>query len=260
MFTNLLRVAVFLSVNAMAVSGAFVPDFRVRPDDYTVLMAADAKRPPELKPFQAGAHGKFHVTGWTRPEQALEWEITVPEEDAYSINVLLRRHGSQALRVELTGATQTVSGLVPASLRGWTRQTLDGLLRLPAGKQRLVLRARSANDTNSFNASVFSIELVRPAVRERLHLAALKLRSDTRWFQECRYGLMCHWTSESFPRHGERKPYDQAVREFDVEGFAVQVAANGRRFRRLHHFARSAFLSRAVGIARPHSAGPDRPA
>ena len=143
MFTNLRRVAVFLSVNAMAVSGAFVPDFRVRPDDYTVLMAADAKRPPELKPFQAGAHGKFHVTGWTRPEQALEWEIAVPEEDAYSINVLLLRHGSQALRVEVTSATQTVNGLVPASLRGWTRQTLDGQLRVPAGEQRLVLRHRA---------------------------------------------------------------------------------------------------------------------
>ncbi len=163
-----LCIAALLSVNAMAVSGAFVSDFRVRPDDYTVLMAADAQRPPELKPFQAGAHGKFHVTGWTRPEQAFEWEITVPEENAYSINVLLRRQGSQALRVEVTGARQTVSGLAPGSLRGWTRQTLDGLLRLPAGKQRLILWARSSNDTNSFNASVFSIELVRPAVRKGL--------------------------------------------------------------------------------------------
>jgi hypothetical protein len=227
---NILTGVAFLSASAMAVSGAFVPDFRVRPDDYTVFVAADAKRSPELKPFQAGAHGKFHVTGWTRPEQALEWEITVPEEDAYSINVLLRRHGNQALRVEVKSATQTVSSLIPASLRGWTRQTLDGLLQLPAGQQRLLLRARSPDGTNHFNADVFSIELVRPAVRERLHAAALKLRSDTRWLQECRYGLMCHWTSQSFPRRGERKPYDQAVREFDVESFARQVQQTGAGF------------------------------
>jgi hypothetical protein len=240
-FAKCLRLAALLSLDAIAVSGAFVPDLWVRPDDYTVLMAADAQRPPELKPFQEGAHGKFHVTGWTRPGQALEWEITVPEEDAYSINVLLRRHGSQALRLEVTGAAQTLSSLVPASLRGWTRVTLDGILRLPAGKQRLVLKARSPTDTNDFSASVFSIELVRPAVRERLHLAALKLRSDTRWFQKCRYGLMCHWTSESFPRRGERKPYDQAVREFDVEGFAQQVQQTGAGFvvfttSHAHHF------------------------
>ena len=45
---------------------SFVPDFRLKPEDYTVLMAADAKLPTGLKPFQAGAHGKFHVTGWNR--------------------------------------------------------------------------------------------------------------------------------------------------------------------------------------------------
>ena len=135
-------------MNALAVSGAFVPDYHIRPDDYTVLMAADATRPPELKPFQAGAHGKFHVAGWSQPEQALEWEFTVPEEDAYSVNVLLLRQESQVLRLEVTGAAQALSGWVPASQRGWTRQTLDGLLRLPAGKQRLVLRARSSNDTS----------------------------------------------------------------------------------------------------------------
>lgn len=230
MISNPLLAAAVLGVNAMAVSGAFVPDFRVRPDDYTVLMAADAQRPPELKPFQAGAHGKFHVTGWTRPEQALAWEITVPEEDAYSVNILLRQQGRQAFCVEVAGATQALSGSVPAPLRGWTRQTLDGLLRLPAGKQRLTLRARSLNGTHGFNASVFSIELVRPAVRERLHAAALKLRSDTRWLQECRYGLMCHWTSQTFPRRGERKPYAQAVQDFDVEGFASQVQETGAGF------------------------------
>jgi len=67
-------------------------------------------------------------------------------------------------------------------------------------------------------------------VREQLHAAALKLRADTRWFQACRYGLMCHWTSQSFPRHGERKPYADAVRDFDVEGFAAQVQDTGAGF------------------------------
>lgn len=222
-----LLAAILLVPLAALHSAEFVPDFKIKPDDYTVLMAVDAKRPPDLKPFQAGSHGKFYVTGWTQPEQACEWEIIVPEEDAYSVNVLLRRQGSEALRVAVRSVKQTVSGLVPASLHGWTRQTLDGLLRLPAGKQRIVLSACASNDTNCFNASVFSIELIRPAVRERLHAAALKLRSDTRWFQECRYGLMCHWTSQSFPRRGERKPYDQAVQDFDVESFARQVQQTG---------------------------------
>jgi len=225
----LLLLAISLALPALAAE-SFVPDFRIKPDDYTVLMAADVKLPPGLKPFQAGAHGKFHVTGWTRPEQALEWEISVLQADTYAVNVLLRRHGNQPMVVDVIGARQTLNGTVPESARGWTRLSLDGTLHLPASQQRLVLRAHALNETNSFNASLFSVELVRPAVRERLHAAALKLRADTRWLQDCRYGLMCHWTSQSFPRRGERKPYAQAVQDFDVEGFARQVQETGAGF------------------------------
>jgi len=53
-----------LALPALAAQ-SFVPDFRIKPDDYSVLMGADAKLSPGMKPFQAGAHGKFHVTGWT---------------------------------------------------------------------------------------------------------------------------------------------------------------------------------------------------
>ena len=209
---------------------SFIPDFHVKPDDYTVLMAVDARRSQDLKPFQAGAHGKFHVTGWTRPEQSLEWEVTVPQEDSYSVNVLLRRHGSQPLSLEVIAAGQKVIAEMPPALRGWTRRSLEGALRLPAGKQRVVLRAQATEHTNSFNVSLLSLELVRLAVRERLHTAALRLRADPRWLQEARFGLMCHWTSESAPRQGTRKPYAQAVQDFDVEGFAQQAQATGAGF------------------------------
>jgi len=54
----------------------FKPDFRIRPDDYTVLMAHDARLPEGLKCCQAVAHGKFQVEGWTRPDQALIWQCS----------------------------------------------------------------------------------------------------------------------------------------------------------------------------------------
>jgi hypothetical protein len=229
---SLLLIAVLTPAWPVVVGAAesFVPSFRLQPDDYTVLMAADAKLPPGLKPFQAGAHGKFHVTGRTRPEQSLDWEITVPQEDAYAANVLLRLHGNQPLTLELSSAGKRVTATVPPAERGWTRQPLEGLLRPPAGRQRLVLRAHAPDATNSFNASVLSVELVRPAARDRLHAAALKLRADTRWLQECRYGLMCHWTTQSCPRRGQPKPYAQAVQDFDVEGFANQMQSTGAGF------------------------------
>ena len=57
-------------------------------------MAADLKLSPGRNPFQAGAHGKFQVAGWTDPEPLIEWDITVPEEEACSVDVLLRREGT----------------------------------------------------------------------------------------------------------------------------------------------------------------------
>ena len=222
-------IAISLALPVVA-ADSFVPGFRLKPDDYTVLMAADAKLPPGLKPFQAGAHGKFHVTDWTRPEQVLEWEISVPRADTYAVNVLLRRHGNQPMVVEVVGAGQKLGGVAPAATPDWMRLALDGALRLPAGQQRLMLQAHAPDRTNGFSASIFSVELVRPAVRDKLHIAALKLRADTLWLQECRYGLMCHWTSQSFPRRGEPKTYAQAVQDFDVEGFAGQVQETGAGF------------------------------
>ena len=229
-----------LALPAPAV-GPFLPDFRIKPDDTTVLMAVDARLPPGLKPFQAGGHGKFFVTGWRQPEQRLEWGITVPQADEYAVNVLLRVQGNQPLVVEVSGAEQTLGGVVPGTQDGWTRFAIDGTLRLPAGQQRLVLQAHAPDKENGFDAAVLSIELVRPQVRERLHAAALKLRADTRGLQACRYGLMCHWTSQTFPRRGERKPYAQAVQEFPVEGFASQVQETGAGFvvfttSHAHHF------------------------
>jgi len=203
---------------------SFVPDGRVNPDDYTVLMAVDAPLPSGCQRFQHGGHGKFYVEGWTRPEQVFRWEVDVPETDEYAVNVLARPRHKAALTVKVSCADQSVTGRVACA--GWRRQVLDGTLRLLSGRQTITLEAVGTN----FAASVMSVELVRPVVRERLQKAARALRSDTGWMIQARYGVMVHWTSQSFPRHGPRKPYDEAVRMFDVDRFADQVEATGAGF------------------------------
>jgi hypothetical protein len=224
-----LTVVLLTAIPAMA-KNLFTADFRVRSDDYTVLMAHDARLPEGLKRFQAGAHGKFQVDGWTRSDQPLAWEVTVPDDDAYVVNVLACRNDDRPLELTVSCADRSVRGKLQSAARTWTRQTLDGTLRLPKGKQTMVLRAQSAENPAAFAASVFSLELVRPAVRERLHEAAMRLRSDTTWLQKAGYGWMSHWTSQSYPRRGGPKPYAQAVRDFDVETLANQVQEAGAGF------------------------------
>jgi hypothetical protein len=213
-----------------AAAETFVPDGRLHPDDYTVLMAADIPMPAGMKVFQPGSHGKFYAENWKSPGHVLRWEILVTDEDAFAVSILLKRDSAHPLELNVACGDQTVTGTLPAGIRGWVRQSLDGTLRLAKGKQPIALTARSSGATENFAASIFSVELVRPAMRARLHEAAVKLRADTKWLQEAKYGLMFHWTSQTVPHHGEPKPYAQAVRDFDVPGLVEQVRLTGAGF------------------------------
>lgn len=207
----------------------FMPDFRVRPDDYTVLMALDTELPAGATGHRGG-HGKFPVEGWTRAEQVFTWEVTVEQAAEYAVNILIHHHADEPLTLHVRGADGQVCGTVPAGTHRWVRLPFDGLLPLGAGPQRLTLQAHLADPAAEFRAELISIELVQPAVRDAQHARAEALRADTTWMQQGRFGLMCHWTSQAKPRHGAALPYAQAVEAFDVETFADQVQATGAGF------------------------------
>jgi hypothetical protein len=217
-------IAVGVETLAFAGAESFTPDGRVNPDDYTVLMAVDSPLPAGCRAFQPHGHGKFYAEGWSRSEQVFRWEVTVPAADEYVVNVLACRGDAAEPDVRVSCGGQTVTGKVPGG--GWICKALDGTLRLPAGKQTIALQAVCAN----FVAELMSVELVRPSVRDQLQKAALSMRSDTAWMRSAGYGLMVHWTSQSFPRTGPRLPYAEAVKAFDVERFADQVQSTGAGF------------------------------
>ncbi|MCE9608817.1 MAG: alpha-L-fucosidase [Chthoniobacter sp.] len=212
---------------ANAFGGQFVPDFRVRPDDFTVLMVPDARVSEGIEKWTSG-HGKFFGPGWRKAGQQAEWRVTVPVADDYAVNVsLYQSHGKPVSFLVRAGESE-VRGALTGQERGWNRLALRGTLRLPHGAVTVTLQVVSPAD--DFELSVQSVELVRPAVRKALLGRASSLRADTKWFQDAGYGIMVHWTSESMPRAGERKPYAQAVADFDVEAFASQVQKTGAGF------------------------------
>lgn len=223
--------AVMLCLLVGRVSAAgFIPDFKLKPDDYTVLMGVDAKLSEGLAPAMASHHGKFFIQGWKRPDQQAEWKITAGEAADYAVQVLVNRNGNQELRIEVTAAGKTLTGTLPSGVRSWQRAALSGTIPFPAGESSVTLRLAPAAGTAGFDAQVHAVELVRPAVRNALHQKALALRADTTWFQQARYGVMVHWTKQSMPRQGDPKPYAQAVADFNVEGFADQMRQTGAGF------------------------------
>jgi hypothetical protein len=69
--------------------------------------------------------------------------------------------------------------------------------------------------------------MLRGNLKARLKEEARAIRSDTRWIRQAKYGLLFHWTSQSQPRHGRKKPHEEAVRDFPVESFAEMVNETG---------------------------------
>lgn len=209
---------------------AFVPDFKLKPDDFTVLMAVDAELGEGLQRVSHSAHGKFQVSGWSRADQSATWKVTSAQAAGHEVFVLVKRANNQPLAFQLEAAGQSLRATLPANPLSWQRVKLDGLLDLPAGEATLSLRLAAADGAPSFNAEVHAIELVRPAVRTSLEKRALAMRADTAWFQQARYGMMVHWTKQSMPLAGDAKPYDQAVADFDVEKFADDMKSTGAGF------------------------------
>jgi hypothetical protein len=226
----LLAIPLLLSLVA-TLNAAFVPDFKIKPDDYTVLMAVDAKASPGLGSFQGGAHGKFFIHGWNNPDHKLEWTLNAPQADSYAANILIQRISGPELRLNLTVDGKVFSATLPADATNWQRIPLGSEIPFTAGSHEVSLAIQPAAG-GAFEAKVHAVEFVRPAVKKSLHETALRMRekADTAWFQDARYGIMVTWTNQSVPRQGDAKSYAQAVADFDVEAFADQMKQTGAGF------------------------------
>lgn len=218
----------------LAAQNLFTPDFRIQPGNYTALMAADAQLSPGLV-RQPGDHRKLEVRGWTSLAQSFTWNVTAPASGDYAVNVLLdHREGAPVTLQVRAGLDKPLSLAVthrpePERYR-WRRVPLPGTLHLSPGPNTITLRASGVGGNGNFDISLWSLELVQPTVRDRLARAAVRSRLDPQPLQALRYGFMVHWTPQSFPSHGERKSYADAVRDFNVEAFADQVKRGGAGF------------------------------
>ncbi|MEK0451431.1 MAG: hypothetical protein RL088_3699 [Verrucomicrobiota bacterium] len=209
---------------------SFVPDFVVKPNDVTVLMADDGKNPNNLRAW-INDHRRLQVKQWPVGGQTT-WEVDVAEAGQYAVNVLFSHDVQKPLQVAVSSEEsrcQSPSLFIPA--HPWRRLPLEGNLSLSKGKHTLTLSITDPDKTSEGTVEVLSIEVVRTEIQRRQYEAAqqMRARTDTRWFREAGYGLMIHWTSEVVPRHGTPKPYAQAVRDFDVPTFVQQVVRTGAK-------------------------------
>ena len=215
----------------------------IDPATKTVLMASDASFKGDLKEVWPGQAARFWVNGWTRASDSFTWTVRVPKAGDYSATLLIVNCGKILINcdlkspapvdIELAGESNkliyTVGYRTAPMTNEWVRDELPGTLHLPAGESKITLRGQ-AKAGESFNLSLFSLELVKPGVARSMAKEAAKLRSSTAWMVNAKYGLMFTWTSTTQPRTGAQKSYEQAVNDFDVNAFADMVAGTGAGF------------------------------
>lgn len=110
------------------------------------------------------------------------------------------------------------------------RKQIPGLLTLKKGINVISLKF-VANNESPIN--LYSLELI-PIAKKKLiekdFKNAAKIKPNAKWFTESPYGLMFHWTSQTTPRRGAIKPYNDAVNAFDVGTFVKMVQKTGASY------------------------------
>ena len=113
-------------------------------------------------------------------------------------------------------------------LQNYERVNLKGVLRLPAGLSTITIRVTEPESGDVMDLR--SMEVTPVAAKERIAAEKERIkqsRASTDWMVEAKYGVMFHFDPNSQPRHGPKKPYADAVRDFDVNAFADMVEGTG---------------------------------
>lgn len=220
------------------------PQMTIDSDNVNVLMACDAQRTGGLERlWPQDAVKRFWVQNWTSTDDRFTWIVEAPEEDDYAVAMIVCSHpkivasckgSSSPVEVELAAGrsrlTHEVAYRDVSPCTQWSRERVQGLLHLRAGANTITLRAVKEPEQGTLNLALFAVELTRPDARASLDRAAMKLRSDTSWMAEAGYGMFFHWNAATAPLRGPAKPFEEAVRDFDVEKFAAMVEQTGAGF------------------------------
>lgn len=189
-----------------------------------LLHATSATQSPGFETFQPSRLNAFHASS-KASSPSLTWRTEVPAAGRYRIAVL-GRDGSGKTVATVHAAGSRLPGVTLP--RSWNRVEI-GHLDLQRGKLDLELRVeRPVGYPGSVH--IQSVELILEARGRDEERRALEARADTSWMRKAGFGVMLHWTRESAPARGARKPYAQAVAELDVERLADQLALTGAGF------------------------------
>ena len=190
----------------------------IRPEDLTVLMAADAVHKGSVTTIDMGPGKAGWVESWDS-SASLSWTAKITVPGMYTLFAILQGNGRGCL-VEVTIGSKPLTASCLKT--DWERVEL-GTVELSAPVQSFTFRSVGTSPV----AKVFSLEIVKPEVEVKLADQAARGAAPTDWMVQAKYGVMVHWTSQSKPEQGSPLAYCQAVRNFNAHKFADVVDEMG---------------------------------
>ena len=176
------------------------------------------------------------IEGWREQSDSASWDVKLQNACDYKIAITytadIQAIGSS---FEIIAGESRVIGDIYQTT-GWAgnsqnfeKRLLQETLWLSAGTSTITLRLIGTAESKA-NVKIHSIELISPAADKALLAStekAQRMRADTDWFVEAKYGVMFHWSVTTQPLRGPQKPYPEAVRDFDLDAFADMVSETG---------------------------------
>lgn len=173
----------------------------------------------------------FAIQGWKNKNQTFTWNASVAQKGNYIVAILLEVNGllpGNVVTIQLS-ATHTKTNL-KASNTKWNKIVFPEPIWLPQGNNKLKLELTDIAEGDIVNMKIYSIEVATKKAIEQNSASAKMLRSKPQWLTDAKYGLFFHWNARSMPRKGLANSYEEAVKDFDVEKFAVMVHDCGADF------------------------------
>ena len=211
--------------------------------DVTVLWGGEAELHGNIKYSGSdetqGLKPYLWSEGWTSLDDYLAWKVIVPEAGDYKVAITYSCLGAGGSQYEIdagdskvTGTVHETTGWLPSWGEDYTsfeEEQLNGTLHLPEGPVTIKLRAVKKPETGEV-MRLYTVELTPLAAMDTIAAAserARKMRANTDWFVDAKYGVTFHWNVGTKPRCGPQKPYCDAVRDFDVNAFGEMVEETG---------------------------------
>jgi len=180
--------------------------------------------------------GPDWIQGWRDTQQQASWRVQVRAAGDYEVALTYACPPAAAGSVlEIVSGSRRVTHTLTET-KGWVgpkmnfqQRRLDEKFRLTAGVNPITLRLTQLAGSGEV-MRLYTSQLISPSAQTAMAAAkrrAEKLRADPDWFIKAKYGVMFHWNPGTQPRHGAKKPFPQAVDDFDVIACADMVKETG---------------------------------